>query len=97
MFSKQDNLLSRIKFNFCLFSAASFSETFYGLKRIAVVDSELKEKLTHKQRVLSFVLLVVLPYLQNKLAQFSLKYQLEEVDSCATRGASIAKRNLSYL
>lgn len=77
---------------FLLFLAASFAETFYGLKRIAVVDSGLNEKLTRKQRMLSLILLVVLPYLKNKLAQRSLKYQFEEADNCTTQGASIISK-----
>ncbi|XP_011145692.1 peroxisome assembly protein 12 [Harpegnathos saltator] len=66
--------------------SASFSETFYGLKRIAVVDSKLKENLSRKQRVLSLISLVLLPYLKNKLAQLSLKYQFKEINSCARQG-----------
>lgn len=72
-----------------MFSAASFSETFYGLKRVAVVDSKLKRNLSYKQQILSLILIVIFPYLKNKLAQLSSKYQLEEVDGRASREASL--------
>lgn len=63
-----------------MFTAASFSETFYGLKRVAVIDSKFKGKLSYKQQILSLILIVTLPYLKNKLTKFSLKYRLEEAD-----------------
>ncbi|XP_032674423.1 peroxisome assembly protein 12 isoform X1 [Odontomachus brunneus] len=71
--------------------SASFSETFYGLKRIVVVNSEtsqseLKEKLSRKQKILSLISLALLPYLKTKLAQLILKYQFEEADGCVTQG-----------
>ncbi|XP_014488016.1 PREDICTED: peroxisome assembly protein 12 [Dinoponera quadriceps] len=66
--------------------SASFSETFYGLKRIAVVDSKLEGNLSRRQQMLSLISLVMLPYLKNKLAQLSLKYQFEEADNCETQG-----------
>lgn len=72
-----------------MFSAASFSETFYGLKRVAVVDSKLKRNLSYKQQILSLILIVIFPYLKNKLAQLSSRYQLEEVDGRASREASL--------
>jgi len=72
-----------------LFLAASFSETFYGLKRVSVIDSKLKGKLSHKQQILSLILIVTLPYLKNKLAKLSLKYRLEEADSHESREVSL--------
>lgn len=72
-----------------MFSAATFSETFYGLKRVAVIDSKLKGNLSHKQQVLSLILIVIFPYLKNKLAQLSSKYKLEEIDGQALREASL--------
>ncbi|EZA55936.1 Peroxisome assembly protein [Ooceraea biroi] len=36
--------------------SASFSETFYGLKRVAVVDSKLTGSLSRKQQLLSLIL-----------------------------------------
>lgn len=71
-----------------LFSAASFSETFYGLKRVTVVNSKLKEKLSYKQHILSLILIVTFPYLKNKLAQLSARYKLQEIDNYTSREAS---------
>ncbi|XP_072753415.1 peroxisome assembly protein 12-A isoform X2 [Anoplolepis gracilipes] len=65
--------------------SASFSETFYGLKRVAVVDSQLKGNLSHKQQIVSLILIVIFPYLKNKLAQLSSRYKLEEVDGLTSR------------
>ncbi|KOX73332.1 Peroxisome assembly protein 12 [Melipona quadrifasciata] len=39
-----------------LIFTASFSETFYGLKRITVIDSKIKSKISNKQRHVSLVL-----------------------------------------
>ncbi|XP_011635251.1 peroxisome assembly protein 12 [Pogonomyrmex barbatus] len=64
--------------------SASFSETFYGLKRVTVHNSKLKERLTSKKQMLSLILIVTFPYLKNKLAQYSLKYKLQEVDNLAS-------------
>ncbi|XP_011501431.1 PREDICTED: peroxisome assembly protein 12 [Ceratosolen solmsi marchali] len=47
--------------------SASFSETFYGLKRIALTDSKGTAKLSNKQLKLSLIILVVLPYFQRKI------------------------------
>lgn len=69
--------------------SASFSETFYGLKRVAVVDSQLKGNLSHKQQIVSLILIVIFPYLKNKLAQLSSRYKLEEVDGLTSREASL--------
>lgn len=75
-----------------LFSAASFSETFYGLKRITVDNSELKEELSSKQRLLSLLLLVLVPYLKQKLARLSMRYQLEEADGYVPQKASTVQK-----
>ncbi|XP_011883508.1 PREDICTED: peroxisome assembly protein 12 [Vollenhovia emeryi] len=82
--------------------SASFSESFYGLKRVTVVNSKLKENLSYKQQILSLILIVTFPYLKNKLAQLSTKYKLQEADGniprerrqrflrkCITKGHSI--------
>ncbi|KAH0953524.1 hypothetical protein HN011_010503 [Eciton burchellii] len=61
--------------------SASFSESFYGLKRIAVVDSKFKSNLSNKQQLLSLILIAAFPYLKNKLTQLSLRYKFEEIDS----------------
>ncbi|KAK0183106.1 hypothetical protein PV327_001176 [Microctonus hyperodae] len=55
---------------------ASFSETFYGLKRINPSNSTINCKLSEKQRKLSLILLVLYPYIQSKVQQ----YKLDEVD-----------------
>lgn len=69
--------------------AASFSETFYGLKRITIVDSKIKSKLSNKQKHLSLILTVVFPYIKNKLSQLSQRYKLEELDGCAPKSVFI--------
>ncbi|XP_011707998.1 PREDICTED: peroxisome assembly protein 12 isoform X2 [Wasmannia auropunctata] len=65
--------------------SASFSETFYGLKRVTVVNSKLQEELSHKQQILSLILIVILPYLKNKLMQLNSKYKLQEINGCTLR------------
>ncbi|CAK9818310.1 Peroxisome assembly protein 12 [Anthophora plagiata] len=60
--------------------SASFSETFYSLKRISVVNSKVKLKLSNEQKNLSIILLVLFPYMRNKLFQLSQRYKREEVD-----------------
>ncbi|KAF3428585.1 hypothetical protein E2986_02987 [Frieseomelitta varia] len=65
--------------------AASFSETFYGLKRITVADSKIKSRISNKQKYLSLVLTVLFPYIKSKLSHLSEKYKLEEVDGCAPK------------
>lgn len=72
-----------------MFSAATFSETFYGLKRVAVVDSKLKGNLSYKQQILSLILIVIFPYLKNKLAQLNSRCKLEEVDGQVSKEASL--------
>lgn len=62
-------------------TAASFSETFYDLKRVSVHKSKLQEKLSHKQQVLSLIIIVAFPYLKTKLEQLSSKYILDETDN----------------
>lgn len=61
--------------------SASFSETFYGLKRIAVDDSKVQQTLSKSQERLSLLLLVLYPYLKSKLHDLSQKYKLEQLDS----------------
>ncbi|XP_036139804.1 peroxisome assembly protein 12 isoform X2 [Monomorium pharaonis] len=65
--------------------SASFSETFYGLKRVTVINNKLKEKLSHKQQILSLIFIVTFPYLKNKLSQLSLKYKLREENGYESR------------
>lgn len=60
--------------------AASFSETFYSLKRIIIVNSKVKCELSNKQRRLSLMLTILFPYIKIKLSQLVEKYKLEEVD-----------------
>ena len=48
-------------------TAASFSETFYGLKRVTVKDSKVKLNLDNRRLNLSLIILVVFPYLQRKI------------------------------
>lgn len=65
--------------------SASFSEAFYGLKRIAIKDSTIKHKLSSRQEKLCLILTVLFPYLKSKLQQLSERYQLEKIDGSAPR------------
>lgn len=69
--------------------AASFSETFYSLKRITIVNSKIKCELSNKQRKLSLMLTVLFPYIKIKLSQLVEKYKLEEVDDCVLKSVII--------
>lgn len=62
------------------FPAASFSEVFYGLKRIGITNFKVRHNLSKKQEKLSLVLMVLFPYLKNKLSELSQSYKLEEID-----------------
>lgn len=61
--------------------SGSFSETFYGLKRIALVNQKFHDQLSQKQKYFSLMLLVLLPYLRGKLLKLSYRYKLQEVDN----------------
>ncbi|XP_012340453.1 LOW QUALITY PROTEIN: peroxisome assembly protein 12 [Apis florea] len=65
--------------------SASFSETFYSLKRITIVNSKIKCELSNKQKKLSLMLTVLFPYIKIKLSQLVEKYKLEEVDDCVLK------------
>lgn len=67
--------------------AASFSETFYGLKRINSSNSTINGKLSKKQRKLSLILLILYPYIQSKVQQ----YKLDEVDGKLPRNVTLKK------
>ncbi|XP_043270881.1 peroxisome assembly protein 12 [Venturia canescens] len=54
----------------------SFSETFYGLRRIVVLSSGVGENLSWKRQKLSILLLILDPYLRAKAE----KYKLDEID-----------------
>lgn len=69
--------------------AASFSETFYSLKRITIVNSKIKCELSNKQKKLSLMLTVLFPYIKIKLSQLVEKYKLEEVDDCVLKSVII--------
>lgn len=56
-------------------SAASFSETFYGLKRVSKGG-----KLSTREERLSLFMLVVFPHVRNKLLKLSEKYRLDHAD-----------------
>lgn len=65
--------------------SASFSETFYGLKRLAIDDSKVQQNLSKARERLSLIFLVLYPYLKGKLHDLSQKYKLEELDGRTTR------------
>ncbi|KAG5309355.1 PEX12 protein, partial [Acromyrmex insinuator] len=70
---------------------ASFSETFYGLKRVTIINSKtgLQKKLSHKQQILSLIIIVTFPYLKNKLVQLSSKYKLQNIDSTSRKAREV--------
>lgn len=59
-------------------TGASFSEYFYGLKRVPV-DENIAE-MTEKQKDLSLIFLVYVPYLMIKLKKKLATYRLELAD-----------------
>ncbi|KAF7408668.1 hypothetical protein HZH66_003205 [Vespula vulgaris] len=61
--------------------SASFSETFYGLKRISLIDKKFHDQLSAKQKYLSLMFLVLLPYFREKLSKLSYRYKLQEADN----------------
>lgn len=65
--------------------SASFSETFYGLKRIALVNGKFYDQLSKKQKYLSLICIVLIPYLREKLSKLSYRYKLEEIDGYISR------------
>lgn len=54
----------------------SFAENFYGLKRVLLNDKHL----TDSHRKLSFLYIVVLPYLRRKLEEKVSEYKLEQAE-----------------
>ncbi|XP_066593380.1 peroxisome assembly protein 12-like isoform X2 [Prorops nasuta] len=60
--------------------SASFSEAFYSLKRSPLVKNEFQNCFTNKQKRLSFLFLVLFPYVKSKLSDLCQQYQLEEAD-----------------
>lgn len=69
-------------------TAASFSETFYGLKRISLVDKKFHDQLSTKQKYLSLLFLVLLPYFREKLSKLSYRYKLQEADNYIPKSVS---------
>lgn len=58
---------------------ASFSEAFYGLRRIKAFSENVKSKLPPKVFAASLFFLVITPYLNNKLNQVILHYEEEQI------------------
>jgi len=62
-------------------TGASFSETFYGLRRVpmnVLSDPAKSDKLSPTQLTASLLLLTLFPYLRAKLKNAATKYRLEE-------------------
>ncbi|XP_051161041.1 peroxisome assembly protein 12-like [Leptopilina boulardi] len=57
--------------------SASFSEKFYGLKRVSLKNSNTITKLSKNQKQASLILLILFPYLNKKLDALRKKYSLE--------------------
>ncbi|XP_024939865.1 peroxisome assembly protein 12 isoform X2 [Cephus cinctus] len=60
--------------------SASFSETFYGLKRISLSEPKKRGRLSGKQKNLSLIFLVLGPYFKDKITKFSNEQRLNELD-----------------
>ncbi|OXU25299.1 hypothetical protein TSAR_005309 [Trichomalopsis sarcophagae] len=60
-------LISTLQHYYLKNYSASFSETFYGLKRIVLKDSKVQLNLDKKRLNFSLIILVVFPYLQKKI------------------------------
>lgn len=58
---------------------ASFSEHFYGLKRVSAVKLD-EQTINLKEKKLCFILLVVLPYVKIKIEEKLTQYRLELAD-----------------
>lgn len=65
--------------------SASFSETFYGLKRISLINGKFDEQLSKKQKYFSLIFLVLIPYIREKLTKLSYRYKVEEIDGYIAR------------
>lgn len=62
-----------------LFLGASFSEHFYGLKRISAVKLNT-QTIAFQEKKLCFILLVILPYLKIKIEEKLTQYRFELAD-----------------
>ncbi|XP_054009741.1 peroxisome assembly protein 12 [Hylaeus anthracinus] len=60
--------------------SATFSEAFYGLKRVGITNSKVGTNLSKNQQKLSLLLVVLFPYLKSKFSELSQRYKLEEID-----------------
>lgn len=58
--------------------SASFSEKFYGLKRVSLIFPNTVTNLSTKQKSASLILLVLFPYLNKKIDSLRSKYSQEE-------------------
>ncbi|XP_012279890.1 peroxisome assembly protein 12 isoform X2 [Orussus abietinus] len=66
--------------------SASFSETFYGLKRINLTNSKIQKKLSERQERLTLILLVLFPYLWEKISYLVNKYRLNAESEASNKG-----------
>ncbi|XP_027034410.1 peroxisome assembly protein 12 isoform X1 [Tachysurus fulvidraco] len=81
-----------LQHHFLLRTSASFSENFYGLKRAGPDDSRLAHRgLGRRRHVRSLLLLVLLPYLRNKLEKV-LARQRDEDDFSIRMPQSLAQK-----
>ncbi|XP_071943988.1 peroxisome assembly protein 12-like [Antedon mediterranea] len=78
---------SLLQHHFLLTTAASFSENFYGLKRV-VIDGKGREdktlSLPWKQHLLSMFCLVVMPYIKIKMEKLFHTFKEEDIDGYLT-------------
>ncbi|CAH0548690.1 unnamed protein product [Brassicogethes aeneus] len=67
-----------LQYQYLKYYDSSFSENFYGLKRVTLSNSKLSEQ----NKNLSLAVLVILPYLKRKLEEKIAIYKLESAEGC---------------
>ncbi|XP_012266946.2 peroxisome assembly protein 12 [Athalia rosae] len=70
---------SALQYHYLKKYSASFSETFYGLKRASLVEGS-EGYLTNTQRKFSLLLLVLFPYIRNKSFTLAERYKFDAAD-----------------
>ncbi|XP_018319053.1 peroxisome assembly protein 12 [Agrilus planipennis] len=86
-----------LEYNYLRKRDASFSEYFYGLKRVSVSDNNV-HKLKTLQRCYSLIVLVGVPYLKRKLENKIEQYTLETLDgTCHSEFERKCKKSVIFL
>ncbi|XP_008556003.1 peroxisome assembly protein 12-A [Microplitis demolitor] len=56
--------------------SASFAETFYGLKRVTIINSHVENEISRNKKILHLITLIINPYIKSKFQQ----HELEIID-----------------